>query len=108
MLDLGAWPEAPPAMDAVQSLVDKSLLRSWVRTEHDRFDIDEPYFGMYLSIHEYAAGKLDASGSTAQERRSGGTRGSTPGSARRPPLPRCRCAAAASGAVPSPMKSRTW
>ena len=27
VLDLDAWPDAPPAMDAVQALVDKSLLR---------------------------------------------------------------------------------
>lgn len=67
VLDLTHWPEAPPAMDAVRALVDKSLLRSWVRAEHGRYDLDEPYFGMYLSIHEYAAGKLDASGPGAAQ-----------------------------------------
>ena len=61
VLDLSPWPDAPPVMDAVQALLDKSLLRSWVRHQHERLDIDEPYFGMYLSIHEYAAAKLDAS-----------------------------------------------
>ncbi len=69
VLDLAPWPEAPPAMDAVQALLDKSLLRSWVRHQHEhqheRLDIDEPYFGMYLSIHEYAAAKLDASAPNA-------------------------------------------
>src|SRR5204862_6552508 len=34
VLDLSAWPEAPPAMDVVQALSDKSLLRTWVRAEH--------------------------------------------------------------------------
>ena len=61
VLDLSAWPEAPPAMDAVQALVDKSLLRVWMPKRQGRMDIAEPYFGMYLSIHEYAAGKLQHS-----------------------------------------------
>ena len=52
-------------MDVVQALVDKSLLRVWVPVEQVRFDIEEPYFGMYLSIHEYAAEKLRASGPAA-------------------------------------------
>jgi len=58
VLSLAAWPEALPAIDAVQDLVDKSLLRAWVPVEHSRYDIDEPYFGMYISIHEYAHEKL--------------------------------------------------
>ena len=62
VLELGAWPEAPPAIDAVQALVDKSLLRAWLPKAHSRLDIDEPYFGMYLSIHEYASDKLRAQG----------------------------------------------
>lgn len=61
VLDLSAWPDAPPAIDAVQSLVDKSLLRSWLPHAQRRLDIDEPYFGMYLSVHEYAAAKCRAS-----------------------------------------------
>ena len=75
VLDLSAWPDAPPAADAVQALVDKSLLRSWVPVEQHRYDIEEPYFGMYLSIHDYAAAKLAASGLDAQraaEQRHGG------------------------------------
>jgi tetratricopeptide (TPR) repeat protein len=67
VLDLSACPETPPVMDAVQSLVDKSLLRAWVPIEQGRLDIDEPYFGMYLSIHEYAAAQLDASGDAATQ-----------------------------------------
>ena len=30
VLDLSPWPGAPPAIDAVQALVDKSLLRTWI------------------------------------------------------------------------------
>jgi tetratricopeptide (TPR) repeat protein len=58
VLDLSAFAEAPLALDAVQTLVDKSLLRA----EADRRDIEEPYFGMYVSIHEYATQKLRAPG----------------------------------------------
>ncbi len=65
VLDLARWSEAPPAIDAVQALVDKSLLRTWVPAEQGRFAIDEPYFGMYVSIHEYAREKLRASGPQA-------------------------------------------
>ena len=65
VLDLSAWPDAPSAMDAVQALVDKSLLRTWAREQSGRFDIQELYFGMYISIHEYAAEKLRTSGETA-------------------------------------------
>ena len=71
VLDLSSWSDAPSTMDAVQALVDKSLLRTWPASEPGRFDLDEPYFGMYLSIHEYAAEKLDverAATRSAQER----------------------------------------
>ncbi|MEO8741216.1 MAG: tetratricopeptide repeat protein [Casimicrobiaceae bacterium] len=65
-LDLTQWPEAPPTLDAVQALVDKSLLRTWIPAAQDRYSIDEPYFGMYVSIHEYAEEKLDASSGDAR------------------------------------------
>jgi predicted ATPase/class 3 adenylate cyclase len=73
VLDLCAWPKAPPAMDAIQCLVDKSLLRVWVpKKGPGRLNIDEPHFGMYLSVHEYAAEKLQVAGAEearrAQER----------------------------------------
>ena len=58
VLDLSAFPEAPLVLEAVQALVDKSL----VRAEAARRDIEEPYFGMYVSIHEYAAEKLRTPG----------------------------------------------
>ena len=66
VLDLSAWPDAAPAMDAVQALVDKSLLRTWVPAAQGRFDIEESYFGMYVSIREYASEKLKASGPRAE------------------------------------------
>jgi predicted ATPase/class 3 adenylate cyclase/Tfp pilus assembly protein PilF len=75
VLDLSAWPEAPRAMDVVQALLDKSLLRTWTPGAGQRLAIDEPYFGMYVSIHEYAAEKLrvvgalpDGAGGAAAER----------------------------------------
>ncbi len=74
VLDLSPWSEAPSAIDTLQALVDKSLLRSWLPPRHGRFDLDEPYFGMYLSIHDYAAEKLTASGPAsrpASEKRHG-------------------------------------
>ena len=72
VLDLSPWREAPAAIDVVQSLVDKSLVRAWIGKPdaRARASIDEPYFGLYLSIHEYAAGKLRDAGieAAAQER----------------------------------------
>lgn len=62
VVDLSSWPNAPPIVDVMQALVDKSLLRRWIPDETPRHDIDEPYFGMYLSIHEYAAQKCQAHG----------------------------------------------
>ncbi len=68
VLDLSPWPQAPPAMDVVQALADKSLLRTWVPAEQSRYDIEEPHFGMYLSIHEYAAEKLETDGREAKHK----------------------------------------
>ena len=51
VLDLSNWPDAPWALDVVSSLLDKSLLHTWM--VHG-----QPRFGMYLSIQEYAAQKL--------------------------------------------------
>jgi predicted ATPase/class 3 adenylate cyclase len=66
VVDLSAWSDAPPVMDVIGALADKSLLRTWVPAEQGRYDIEEPYFGMYLSIHEYAAEKLVAAGQPAR------------------------------------------
>jgi predicted ATPase/class 3 adenylate cyclase/Flp pilus assembly protein TadD len=62
VIDLSAWHEAPAVMDVVQALADKSLLRTWVPAVQGRHAIDEPCFGMYISIREYAADKLESSG----------------------------------------------
>ena len=66
VLDLVVVARAPPTMDVVQALVDKSLLRAWVPVEQRATTLEEPYFGMYLSIHEYAAEKLATSGADRQ------------------------------------------
>jgi predicted ATPase len=58
VLDLSAWAAAPIAMDVVQSLGDKSLLRSWMPEGSNRLVTVGPYFGMYMSVQEYAAEKL--------------------------------------------------
>ena len=68
VIDLSAWPEAPPVIDSMQALVDKSLLRRWTpNAAPARHDIEEPYFGMYMSIHEYAAEKCCARGSESAD-----------------------------------------
>ncbi|MBL8362261.1 MAG: tetratricopeptide repeat protein [Rubrivivax sp.] len=60
VIELAAWPEAPPVLDVVQALLDKSLLH--VAAARARLSIDEPWFGMYVSIHEYARERLRAVG----------------------------------------------
>ena len=72
VLDLSAWPEAPAIVDAVQALVDKSLLRTWVPVEQTRHDFEEPYFGMYLSLHEYARRSSSRAAPTGNARRRNG------------------------------------
>ena len=73
VLDLGAWAEAPWVVDVVQSLVDKSLLRTWVPEEPARTSVPEARFGMYLSLQQYARDRLreqgsdDESGTTAEQ-----------------------------------------
>jgi predicted ATPase/class 3 adenylate cyclase/Tfp pilus assembly protein PilF len=67
VLDLRPWTEAPEAMDVVQALVDKSLVRTWMTAEQGRFDMNEPYFGMYLSIHDYASDRLASAGPELEE-----------------------------------------
>jgi len=65
-LDMSPWPQAPCVMDVIHALSDKSLLRAWVPGDQGRYDVDEPYFGMYISIQEYAAMKLAASGGSGR------------------------------------------
>ena len=68
VVDLGGFDGAPPVLDVVQSLVDKSLLRTWEPAVAGRLDIAEPLFGMYLTVHAYAAEKLDAAAADARPR----------------------------------------
>jgi len=64
VLDLAEFADAPPVVDVIESLIDKSLLRVAATTGFgDRQELDEPHFGMYISIHEYAADRLDQLGS---------------------------------------------
>ena len=49
---------APEVLDVVQALVDKSLLRLLEPVDRSRYEFEEPYFGMYGSIREYAREKL--------------------------------------------------
>jgi predicted ATPase/Flp pilus assembly protein TadD len=65
VLDLAPWPGAPSPMDVVQALCDKSLLRTWVPAATTRYHVDEPFFGMYLTVRDYAAEKLAAYGDAA-------------------------------------------
>jgi len=58
VIDLGAWPEAPWVVDVVQSLVDKSLLRTRVPAAGTGEGISEARFGMFVSLQEYARMKL--------------------------------------------------
>jgi predicted ATPase/class 3 adenylate cyclase/uncharacterized protein HemY len=67
VLTLAAWTGAPAAVDVIQALVDKSLLRAWSTGDSGRYDGDERYFGMYLSIHDYASFRLKSSGSRTEQ-----------------------------------------
>jgi len=58
VVDLEGWEDAPWAMDIVQALVDKSLLRSWEPEGAE----GELRFGMYTSMQEYAREKLRTAG----------------------------------------------
>ena len=63
VLDLSEFADAPAVVDVIESLIDKSLLRVAAMTGiGDRQDLDEPHFGMYISVHEYAAERLELLG----------------------------------------------
>jgi predicted ATPase/Tfp pilus assembly protein PilF len=62
VFDLRAWPDAPSALDIVQALLDKSLVRALPSASTLGVDSEKPNFGMYLSIREYAAEKLQIGG----------------------------------------------
>jgi predicted ATPase/Tfp pilus assembly protein PilF len=61
VLDLSTWPDAPWMVDVVQSLVDKSLLRTW--SPGGSLAAGAPVrFGMFASLQEYARSKLEHDG----------------------------------------------
>ncbi len=66
VIDLAPFPEAPATLDVIEALVDKSLLRAAPPAEPGGRTIEEPRLGMYLSIHDYAATKLDERGPEAR------------------------------------------
>jgi tetratricopeptide (TPR) repeat protein len=66
VLDLSECADAPPVLDVIESLIDKSLLRVWMPAAGIRPDLAEPHFGIYISIHEYAGEKLESRGSAAR------------------------------------------
>ena len=58
VLDLGDWSDAPWTLDVIQSLRDKSLLRSSPRADRHA----EARFTLFESVREYATEKLDRMG----------------------------------------------
>ncbi|MGH7724653.1 MAG: tetratricopeptide repeat protein [Candidatus Eiseniibacteriota bacterium] len=58
VLDLRPWEEARGVLDVLQSLVDKSLLRTWVPGAGPGEALPEVRFGMYVSLQEYARTRL--------------------------------------------------
>ena len=62
VLDLTAFPDAPWALFVLESLLDKSMLRTLSGTD------DDPRFGMYLSLQVYASEKLALSGAVLDPR----------------------------------------
>ncbi len=58
VLDLGDWSDAPWTLDVIQSLRDKSLLRSSPRADRHA----EARFTLFETVREYAEGKLDEMG----------------------------------------------
>lgn len=60
VLELSGFGAAPAGIDAIQALIDKSLLRTWVPVTQSGYCDSQLRFGMYMSIHEYAAEKLRA------------------------------------------------
>jgi len=62
VLDLSLAPQGPSVIDAVQALVDKSLIRVSSSTAGYDDRKDEAHLGLLRSIHEYAAQRLRANG----------------------------------------------
>lgn len=66
VIDLTAFPEAPWIVDVLQSLVDKSLLRSWVPTPETPESRPAVRFAMLPSVHEFARWMSSTRSSTEQ------------------------------------------
>ena len=62
VLDLTAFAGAPLAVDAVQSLIDKSLLRGWMAGKTGVESQPAFRLGMFVSLQEYARCKLAEAG----------------------------------------------
>ena len=58
VLDVRTWPEGMGPVDALRSLVDKSLLRTLAMSARPNAWMPEARFGMYVSLQEYARLKL--------------------------------------------------
>jgi predicted ATPase/Tfp pilus assembly protein PilF len=56
VVDLSPWPEAPPAVDVLQDLVERSLVRTWRPVELPAIR----RFGLYEAMREHAEEKLRA------------------------------------------------
>jgi len=59
VIDLDPFDDAPFVMDVIESLVDKSLIRTWI-PEVGGQPLDEPRFGLLVSVQVYASQKLGA------------------------------------------------
>lgn len=62
VLDLSPWPHAPLALDVVQALCDKSLVRTSPALDRDDGSAADPLLHMYNNLREYAGEKLATSG----------------------------------------------
>jgi predicted ATPase/serine/threonine protein kinase len=70
VLDLSEHEDAGWPMDAVQALVDRSLVRALGDHTPDGRPREEPRFGLYLSLQQYAAEKLSGEREALEERHS--------------------------------------
>lgn len=58
IIDLSAWPDAPWMVDVLQSLVDKSLVRTWSPPRDRTRRESEARFGLFVTLQEYAREQL--------------------------------------------------
>ena len=65
VLDVNTWPKGTGPVDVLQSLVDKSLLRTWTAITGPNAWTPEARFGMYVSLQEFAHARLRENGAIA-------------------------------------------